>query len=286
VSQQLSLAFGAGMVAAINPCGFALLPAYLSYFLGLESKEGAQLERQGNPFLRALGVSAAMTAGFVVVFAPMGALWSSVSGVLGDRLPWVTAALGVGLVVLGIAMFRGFQPVVRLPKLQMGTTSEQLGSVFLFGVSYAVASLSCTIGVFGALVTSSFERDSFLVGVLSFVVYALGMGLVIAILTMAVSFAQQGIVTAMRRLLPHMGRISGTLVIIAGLYVAYYGWWEAQVLAGNDVSDGVAGRVNGWRDAVANWISEVGEVRLGVLIALLLAAGVGIGALRRRRSHT
>ena len=286
MSQQLSLAFGAGMVAAINPCGFALLPAYLSYFLGLESKEGARLDREGNPFLRALVVSAAMTAGFVVVFAPMGAIWSSVSSVLGNRLPWVTAALGVGLVVLGIALFRGFQPVVRLPKLQVGTASEQLGSVFLFGVSYAVASLSCTIGVFGALVTSSFERDSFLVGVGSFVMYALGMGLVIAILTMAVSFAQQGIVTAMRRLLPHMGRISGVLVIVAGLYVAYYGWWEAQVLAGNDVSDGIAGRVNGWRDSVAQWISDVGEVRLGLIIVVLLAAAVGIGAARRRRSHT
>ncbi|MFN7150094.1 MAG: cytochrome C biosynthesis protein, partial [Microthrixaceae bacterium] len=24
------------MVATVNPCGFAMLPAYLSYFLGLE----------------------------------------------------------------------------------------------------------------------------------------------------------------------------------------------------------------------------------------------------------
>ena len=33
---RLALAFSAGMVATVNPCGFALLPAYLSYFLGLE----------------------------------------------------------------------------------------------------------------------------------------------------------------------------------------------------------------------------------------------------------
>lgn len=286
MNQQLSLAFGAGMVAAINPCGFALLPAYLSYFLGLETKEGAQVERSGNPFLRAVVVSFAMTGGFVVVFAPMGAVWSSLSGLLGQRLPWVTAALGVGLVVLGVAMFRGFQPVVKLPKLQLGSTGQELWSVFLFGVSYAVASLSCTIGVFGALVSSSFERDSFLVGVGSFVTYALGMGLVIAVLTMAVSFAQQGIVTAMRRLLPHMGRISGVLVIAAGIYVAYYGWWEAQVLAGNEVGDGAAGWVNARRDDLANWIAEVGEVRLGITIAVLLAAAVGLGALLRRRSNT
>ena len=36
---RLALAFSAGMVATVNPCGFALLPAYLSYFLGLEEAE-------------------------------------------------------------------------------------------------------------------------------------------------------------------------------------------------------------------------------------------------------
>ena len=34
---HLALAFSAGMIATVNPCGFAMLPAYLSYFLGLEA---------------------------------------------------------------------------------------------------------------------------------------------------------------------------------------------------------------------------------------------------------
>ena len=186
MSRQLSLAFGAGMVAAINPCGFALLPAYLSYYLGLESNDETRSDPRRNPFLRAIVVSTAMTGGFIAVFAPMGAAWSSVSRLLGNRLPWVTAALGVGLIVLGVFMLRGFQPVVKLPKLDVGSGGQELWSVFLFGVSYAVASLSCTIGVFGAMVSSTFERDSFLTGVMSFVTYALGMGLLIAFLTVAI----------------------------------------------------------------------------------------------------
>ncbi len=35
-------AFGAGMIATINPCGFALLPAYLSLFLGRTEVEAAR----------------------------------------------------------------------------------------------------------------------------------------------------------------------------------------------------------------------------------------------------
>mgnify|MGYP001611737333 FL=1 len=30
----LGYAFGAGMVSTVNPCGFAMLPAYLGLFLG------------------------------------------------------------------------------------------------------------------------------------------------------------------------------------------------------------------------------------------------------------
>ncbi|MGD9755164.1 MAG: cytochrome c biogenesis protein CcdA, partial [Acidimicrobiia bacterium] len=37
----LALAFAAGMLATVNPCGFAMLPAYLSYFVGLEDDPSA-----------------------------------------------------------------------------------------------------------------------------------------------------------------------------------------------------------------------------------------------------
>src|SRR6476659_10067456 len=101
---RLALAFSAGMVATVNPCGFALLPAYLSYFLGLEeaefgrspsgggpghdgsahdgpardgtSRDGPSRDRRESvrraPVMMALAVSAAVTAGFLVVFAVMG----------------------------------------------------------------------------------------------------------------------------------------------------------------------------------------------------------------------
>ena len=157
---RLALAFSAGMVATVNPCGFALLPAYLTYFLGLDpagsdATTGSADARRSDPspVLRALVVSAAVTAGFLVVFGVMGLAWSSVSSVIGRRLPWFTLVIGIGLVVLGVAVLRGFEPTLRLPHLDLNRSGRELVTMFLFGISYAVASLSCTIPVFISLVS-------------------------------------------------------------------------------------------------------------------------------------
>ncbi len=272
---ELALAFSAGMVATVNPCGFALLPAYLSYFLGLEGDGTDTDGPRRAPVTRALAVSAAVTLGFLVVFAIMGFAWSSVSGLVGRRLPYFTIVVGVGLVALGIAMLRGFEPVLRLPKLQVGTEGRQLGSMFLYGVSYAVASLSCTIPIFIGIVSTTLERTSFLAGVATFVAYGLGMGLTLSILTIAVALARSGIVTRFRRVLPYVNRISGGLLIAAGAFVSYYAWVEIQ-----ELNSGRSSSVVSWsrdlQSAMQRWVEDVGGARLAIGAAIIVAAAVAI----------
>ena len=68
---RLATSFTAGLLAAINPCGFILLPTYLMYFLGMENlRPGA--ERGSVP--RALAVGLSVSAGFFGVFVGMP-LW-------------------------------------------------------------------------------------------------------------------------------------------------------------------------------------------------------------------
>ena len=156
IDAELAYAFTLGMVAAVNPCGFAMLPAYLSYFLGLE---GAGTDTRAS-VTRAIGVALAVTGGFVVVFGVIGLAITQLSLSIYEHLPWVTMVIGVGLVVLGLAMLRGFQLSVRLPKVQMGTSGRELSSMFLFGVSYAVVSLSCTISLFLPVIAPSLTFGS------------------------------------------------------------------------------------------------------------------------------
>lgn len=277
MNAELALAFSAGMVATVNPCGFAMLPAYLSYFLGLDVG-GTTTESDGPqraPVTRALAVSAAVTAGFLVVFGIMGFAWSSVSGIVGTRLPWFTLVVGVGLVGLGIAMLRGFQPVVSLPKVELDARRRELGSMFLYGISYAIASLSCTIPIFIGIVSTTLERESLASGVATFLAYGLGMGMTLAILTMGVALARTGIVRTFRRVLPHINTISGVLLIVAGAFVGYYAWVEIQEL-GSGESSPVVDAARDLQSAMQRWVEGVGGTRLAIGAAIVIAAAVAV----------
>ena len=145
IDARLALAFSAGMLATVNPCGFAMLPAYLSFFLGLE---GAGDDARTD-VLRAVVIGATITAGFVAVFGLLGLVFTafsvSVQATIESWLPWLTIGLGVLLVVLGSQLLRGTAHNFRIPTPSKGVDDRQLASVFVFGVSYALVSLSCTI---------------------------------------------------------------------------------------------------------------------------------------------
>ncbi len=281
MNASLVYAFGVGMVATFNPCGFAMLPAYLSYFLGLEAEVEPDGRDVSAAVLRALTVGATMTAGFVAVFAVLGLALEPVLSTLQQRLPWVTILLGVGLVVMGGLMLRGRTFTVKLPKLNKGTESRELTSVFLFGVSYAVVSLSCTISLFTAAVVTTIDTESFAVGIGAFLAYALGMGLVLTALTLAIALARQSLVGRLRRVLPYVNRVSGGLLVLAGAYVAYYGWYELQVFGGNVDAGGPARWVFEVNGRISNWISDVGPTRLGLVLGLTITLVVLVALVTR-----
>jgi hypothetical protein len=142
-----------------------------------------------------------LTAGFVTVFGLFGAVITKAIGGVQEYLPWATIVIGVGLVGLGIYLLTGRELVLDIPKLQRGGADGTLLSMYLFGISYAVASLSCTIGPFLAVTSTTFRNESYLSGVLVFVLYGVGMGIVVGVLTVAVALAKDGIVAKFRSLI-------------------------------------------------------------------------------------
>lgn len=286
IDAPIALAFGAGMIATVNPCGFAMLPAYLSYFLGLEDTS-ADAEAG---VLRALAVAGTVSAGFLVVFSVVGLLITQFSLSIEQHLPWVTIVIGAGLLVLGVAMLRGFSFTVSLPKLNKGTESRTLGSMFLFGVSYAIASLSCTIPVFLATLSSTLSRSSFLSTLVVFLAYALGMALVLGVLTLAIALARHSIVRRMKGFMRYVNPISGVLLVLAGLYLAYYGWYELRVYGGETSGGGPARVVFDLNSRISDWVQSVGATRIGIVLAGVIAfvviVSIGLRVSRPERDET
>lgn len=270
-SVDLAFPFTLGLVAAFNPCGFAMLPVYVSFFLGKD----ADLSRARN-VLRALKVGSALTAGFVAVFGAFGLLTSSIlsQGAVLEYTPYVTFALGILLVPFGIAMLAGFELKISTPRLQKGGDSGEVWSMFLFGVSYAIVSLGCTVGLFIAGVSNVFASGGFVEGVSVFIAYGLGMGAVILTLTVGLAMAKTSIATNMRKVLPWVNRISGVLLVLSGIYLVIYGWWEIQVLRGNITDNRLVAFFENIQTEVNIWIDQTGPVRLGVGLLLIVGAAL------------
>ena len=223
----LTFAFFAGTLATVNPCGFALLPAYLVRRLGSADES----RRGGDAVARALGVGGVTTAGFLLVFATLGTAIAAGARQLTHALPWAGLVIGVGLVITGAVVLAGRRIPLRVPHLRARATRDGLPGDLLFGVGYGTASLSCTLPIFLAA-TGTAVTGGVAASALSFVAYATGMGTVLTALAVAAALSRRGLALALRHVLPYVHRLSGALLIVAGAYVVYY--WGFFLLPGSD----------------------------------------------------
>lgn len=277
----LAVALGAGVLAAVNPCGFALLPAYLS-LLVLGDDSPSRVAAVG----RALTATAAMTAGFAAVFAVFGLAVSPVAGQVQEHLPWFTIVFGVLLALVGGWLLAGRQLPRLVPKLRRApAVSRTVPSMALFGAAYAVASLGCTIAPFMAIVISAFRSGSTLEGVVLFTAYAGGMGVIVGVAALSVALTRTSRLGRLRGLAAPAYRIGGGLLLLAGAYVAYYGWYEIRVLRGGDIADPVVDGAGSVQRLLADAVDAAGFPLLAGVLAALLVAFYGGRAHRRRRSR-
>jgi cytochrome c biogenesis protein CcdA len=273
----LLYAFALGLVAAFNPCGFPLLPAYLAVALGGQGA-GAGLPTR---LMRALAAGLAMTAGFVVVFGALGLLARQGVALATGWIPAPMIAVGVLLAAVGVAATAGRYPRVPVPTW-LRTGRRGVASLALFGVVYAIGSLSCALPIFLAGVSSSFTAAGATQGVGTFLAYALGMGLVIVVVSLA-GAAGAGAMGAGRLLAwqPLVGRLAGAALSLSGAYVAYY--WSEYLAHPNHVP-ALAATIERLGTNLSNLLSASPRTSGAVLGAIVIASLAWLAAATRRRS--
>ncbi|MGH3470154.1 MAG: cytochrome c biogenesis CcdA family protein [Thermocrispum sp.] len=277
----LGFALGAGLVAAVNPCGFAMLPAYLALVvLGEDPDDPPQpLSALG----RALAATAAMALGFVLVFGTFGLVVAPLAGQVQRYLPLVTVVIGVLLVALGGWLLSGRELTFLLPKPSGGAPTARLGSMFGYGLAYAIASLGCTIGPFLAVTATTFRSGDTITGVMAYASYAVGMGLVVGVLAIGAALASDTAARSLRRSLPWLGRLTGALLVVVGGYVAWYGWYELRVYAGGDAEDPIVTNAGRLQNRLASWVESTDASTWALIMAAAVALALAGWLWARRR---
>ena len=271
-------AFTAGLLSTVNPCGFAMLPAYLSFFMGLEEEDAPRRVVVG----RALKIGLIMSAGFVAVFTLIGGViqlgGEAFSGLLADSLAWIALVTGGAIVVLGVWLLLGNTLKVRVPNFRTHSKSQGSGTIFAFGVSYALASLSCALPIFFGVITISFN-DGFLEGIRNFVAYGFGMAGVVLILTLGMALGKDAIVHRLRQASRVFNKVSGVILVLAGTFVVFY--WSLLLVNGDDAlsDNALTVWVEGLQSDLTDQFAKVPELLWIPILGIPIAAAL-IYALR------
>lgn len=248
----LGYAFGAGVVSAVNPCGFAMLPAYLGLYLGLGAGAKRGPEDRANPVAaqsrdvaprrastgrsraaalrRAITVAALVSAGFILLFGGIGIALSAGAGALARAFPWAGLSVGIALIATGSWLMNGGS----LPSGIAGRAAARVGAMrrigpvgyFAFGIAYGIASLGCTLPVFLTVVAAGTTAGSIAGAALQFVLYGAGMGVVVLLLTLSMALFRGALVSRLRSALRYVEPAMIALLFLAGSYLVYY-WLTA-----------------------------------------------------------
>ena len=225
VGASALFALAAGMASAVNPCGFAMLPAYLGMYLG-DAGDPEKAVRPMQQIGRAVLVGLTVTTGFVALFGIVGLIIGLGASFIGDLLQWLGLFIGIGLALVGARMVGGgklYTGVAARAANHMGNPAQvSMKGYFIFGISYGTASLSCTLPIFLAVVGISVAGRGASLVLSDFLLFALGMGMVIMALTLGMAFFKTAMVGALRKILPYTQPVGAWLMVIAGTYIVFY----------------------------------------------------------------
>jgi cytochrome c biogenesis protein CcdA len=200
-----------------------MFPAYVGYQLDA-------VQSSGNPVMsgiRAMVLGFAATGGFIVVFGTVGIVLALGGRVVDRFLPFV--GLGVGVIITGVGLYllisRRKIGIMAASRINIGQ-GKGIKSVFLFGIAYALASLSCALPVFlaavGLVAGQSLSAGSVTETVVGSIVYGLGMGTVLVAATVGIVFFKGAVQKGIRVARPYIEPIGNVAMVGAGSYLIYY----------------------------------------------------------------
>ncbi len=273
----IGYAFALGLVSALNPCGFPLLPAYLAFFVAVPTQNGPVARTS-----RGLVAGLSVTVGFVVVFSAAGALVLLGMHLVLAWAPWLMIGVGVTLAAAGAWTLTGRSLPVKLPRVRPGTGRGAVPMIG-YGIVYAIGSLGCSLPIFLAGVAETFTRASPLVAGSVFLAYALGMGVFVTGAGLIASHLGATGLRSFRPVTRFLPRFGAALLLLAGLYLTYY--WIADLTQPAGSSAPIT-FVDGVQAQLTGAVERFGLPVAGLLAVVVVGAFAVVARHERRRART
>lgn len=188
------------------------MPLYPSFLAYLSANTEALAGRRGTGLLGLiilLGVLTTMLAVavvLVVVSVPIGA-------VLAYMVPLTDAVL----IALGILLLAGRNPFARMSSVRVPFVANPFGRAYLYGVLLGPLALPCAGAFALALIAYSVGLADAFEKVLVFVVYGLGFGLPLVVLSLLAGARQQQIVRLVTSHHRAIDVLAGVLLVAVGV---------------------------------------------------------------------
>ena len=266
IEGNFAYSFVLGVLAAVNPCGFVLLPTYLIFFLGTREEPNLSTAER---LRRALIVSSGISIGFLAIFFVIGVISRLFTQWIELNAKYASLAIGVVLLVGGARMLTGWTPKFASPQMN-GVQSKTFRATIIYGLAYAVASIGCTIGFLTTAVFGSIALNGFVSGVFSILLYGLGMAMLVTALTVSLAFAKTGLVTVIKSRLNIIQRLGAFFVTLTGVYLIFY-WWAA---ISETRSTKFVARIERWQTRVASFLQQQGAFRLAIVLSIIVATAI------------
>lgn len=201
------LTFLEGIISFISPCMLPMLPIYVSYFAGSDSKKS-------RTFVKAL----AFVTGFTLVFCLLGLAFGSIGAAIG-KSSIVNIICGALVVVFGLS----YLDVIKLPFFKGNNKAMKVTGVlsaFIFGVIFSVSLTPC-VGVFlGSALALASSSGTVLKGFILLLAYSAGIGIPFLISAMLID-RLKGAFNTIKKHYKVINLVCGIFLIIVGLSMMF-----------------------------------------------------------------
>jgi cytochrome c-type biogenesis protein len=213
---ELAAVFAAGLASAASPCLLPLYPGFLAY---LAANAGSLPARRASGLLGLL-----VLAGLLSTMVVIGIVLFLVAVPVGRVSSYLVPVVDGVLIALGVLLLVGRNPFNRLPGMRVPLVSNPYGQAYAYGVMLGPIALPCAGPFLAALLAVSVGIGDAAAQVGTFVVFGLGFGLPLVVLSLLASSRQREVVRVVVSHHRLIEIVSGVVLIAVALVDLQQSW--------------------------------------------------------------